>query len=256
MKQTLTKALLFLVMALLSVGAHVRTLIAVVADEDYPPFYYFDEEQQRWAGVSIEVCEAAAASLGYELEYQRYPFNRMLQFVSSGCADIACTLFNTPVRAPGVNYTSVPHAFEDIWAFGRASDPDRRELDVEQLRFHTVGGVRAYFYGQTLEDGEDFKKFLLGNETQLIRVLLAGRVDYGLGNKASITMLAKQLGAADKIRFMEKSVYRGPIYIAVSRAREDSERLVSDLTRAVVAFRETEAYRQILADHGQELPEF
>jgi len=250
------KLLLFLALALLSIGAHSRTLIAAVADEDYPPFYYYDEEQQRWAGVSIEVCEAAAASLGYRLQYERYPFSRMLQFVSSGQADIACTLFNTPVRAPGVNYTSVPHAFEDIWAFGRASDPDWKERDAEQLRSYAIGGVRAYFYGDQLENDEDFQKLLVSNETQLIRVLLGERIDYALGNRASIEMLAHQLGAAEQLRFMEKPVYRGPIYIAVSRAREDAERLVSDLTRAVVAFRETEAYRRILAEHGQAMPEF
>jgi len=137
-----------------------------------------------------------------------------------------------------------------------SKDPDWNELNAEQLRSYSVGGVRAYFYGQRLEDDDDFQKLLLSNETQLIRVLLGERIDFGLGNKASIEMLAEQLDAVDQIRFMEKPVYRGPIYIAVSRAREDAEKLVSDITRAVVAFRETEEYRQILADYGQEVPEF
>lgn len=250
------KLLLFLAMALVSVGAHSKTLIAAVADGDYPPFYYYDEAKERWAGVSIEVCEAVAATLGYELEYQRYPFSRMLQFVSSGRADIACTLFNTPVRAPGVNYTSIPHAFENIWIFGTVSREDWNELEAEQLLSRSVGGVRAYFYGSKLENSEAFQKLLVSNERQLIRVLLGGRIDYALGNKHSIRALAHEMGVADQLRFMEKPVYRGPIYIAVSRARDDAEKLSSDLTRAVITFRDTDQYRQILDAHGQAMPEF
>lgn len=250
------KVLVFILLAFFSLVVRAEELVAAMADKDYPPFYYYDQTEERWAGISVDVCEHVASSLGYTLSYKRYPFVRLLQHVSLGNADIACTLFNTAQRAPGVTYTALPHAFESTWVFSRIDAADWDQLDIDWLKQFKLGGVRAYFYGKNLEDDDIFKKLLVNNEEQLIKVLLGGRIDYALGNKPSILHHATQMGVADQLRFMEPSVYQGPIYIAISRARDDAHKLAADFTRVVGEFRQSAAYAALIEQYGLEQPQF
>lgn len=228
------------------------TLVAAVAEKDYPPFYFFDSEAGQWRGISVEVCERVARELGYTLEYRRYPFSRLLQHVGDGRVDIACTLFNTSTRAPGVTFTSIPHAFETVSIFRRVGGESLDSSDINWLRQFQLGGIRAYYYGEALEDDSAFKKLRVNDEEQLIKVLLGGRVDYALGNKPAIELHAERLGVRNQIEFMEPPVFRGPIYIAISRRREDAHKLAADFTRAVQRFRETDEYAYLLQTYGFE----
>lgn len=250
------KVCAFIVFAFCCLSASAKELVAAMADKDYPPFYYYDYAEDRWAGISVDVCEHVAARLGYTLTYQRYPFVRLLQNVSLGNADIACTLFNTAQRAPGVTYTALPHAFESIWVFSRIDAADWQQLDIHWLKQFQLGGVRAYFYGKNLEDDDTFRKLVVNDEEQLIKILLGGRIDYALGNRPSILYHANQLGVADQLRFMEPPVYQGPIYIAISRARDDAHKLAADFTRIVAEFRESPDYAALIEKYGLEQPEF
>lgn len=245
------------VLALLSPSLKAMELVAALADEDYPPFYYYDDKAERYAGVSIDICEAVAESLGYTLKFERQPFVRLLYQLSEGGADIACTLFNTSARAPGITFTGSPHVFETISVFGRKGDiKASKHLDIDRIKRHKVGGVRAYFYGKALEDNNGFKKLEVNDETQLIKVLLAERIDYALGNRASILHHARKLGVEQQISFVDEAVYDGPIYIGVSRSRDDALQLASQFTEAVIDFRKTEAYRAILQSYGLPIPRF
>lgn len=229
-----------------------ETLVAAVADQDYPPFYYHDREDDRWRGVSVEVCEHVAASLGYELEYRRYPFPRLLQLVSAGRADVACTLFNTAERAPGLTYTSVPHAFESLWVFARRGTDLAHAREPGFLEQVKLGAIRAYYYGERFDDDQRFDKLRVNNERQLIRILLGGRIDYALGNKPAIEYHARRMEVLDELVFVEPPVFKGPIYIAFSRQRDDAHELAADFTRAIAKFRKTDEYAALLRRHGFE----
>ncbi len=232
------------------------TLVAAVADKDYPPFYYFDEDAEQWRGISVDVCERVARELGYTLEYRRYPFGRLLQHVGEGRADIACTLFNTSQRAPGVTFTAIPHAFETVSVFRRIDSPSWEALDISWLRQFQLGGIRAYYYGEALQDDSEFKKLQVNDEEQLIKVLLGGRVDYALGNRPAIEFHAQRMGVEKQIEFLEPPVFRGPIYIAISRQRDDAHKLAADFTRAVQRFRETDDYEYLLEAYGLDPMQF
>ena len=244
------RIVLTVLLVCISCAASGTTLVAAVAEKDSPPFYYFDDQTSQWRGISVDVCERVAQQLGYKLEYRRYPFSRLLQHVGDGRADIACTLFNTSKRAPGVTFTSIPHAFETVSVFRRAGDEPLDSSDINWLREFQLGGIRAYYYGEALEDDTAFKKLRVNDEEQLIKVLLGGRVDYALGNKPAIELHAERLGVRNQIEFMEPPVFRGPIYIAISRQREDAHKLAADFSRAVQRFRDTDEYVYLLARYG------
>ncbi len=248
--------MLAVLLACVSCGAAASTLVAAVAEKDYPPFYYFDDDTQQWRGISVEVCERVAQELGYTLEYRRYPFGRLLQHVSDGRADIACTLFNTSQRAPGVTFTSIPHAFETVSVFRRVDNTPWESQDINWLRQFQLGGIRAYYYGEALQDDSEFKKLRVNDEEQLIKVLLGGRVEYALGNKPAIELHADRLGVRNQIEFLEPPVFRGPIYIAISRQREDAYKLASDFTRVVQRFRDTDEYLYLLQEYGMDPMQF
>ncbi|MDO3386617.1 transporter substrate-binding domain-containing protein [Gilvimarinus sp. SDUM040013] len=245
------------VSAVIALSAQALELKAALADKDYPPFYFYDEVKQEYAGISIDICRAVAQSLGYDLTFVRMPFVRLLHDLSEGKADIACTLFNTSSRAPGITFTGVPHTFENISVFARNDrQAQAQKLDIENIKRYKIGGVRAYFYGKKFEDKGNFKKLEVNDEAQLIKVLLAKRIDYALGNKASILHQAREFGVADKLMFIEGSVYSGPIYIGFSRSRDDAHKLSAEFTKAIVRLRGSDEYQAILEHYQASTPLF
>ena len=104
---------------LLPFTSAAETLVVGLGDQDYPPFYFSETPEDGGPavlqGISIDVCNALAETLGYELEYRRFPFVRLLHDLEEGSIDMACTLFNTYDRAPGALYVSIPHALEEIY---------------------------------------------------------------------------------------------------------------------------------------------
>ncbi|MDO6745667.1 substrate-binding periplasmic protein [Gilvimarinus sp. 1_MG-2023] len=248
----------FLALSIGSQPVHALQLQASLANEDYPPFYYYDDINRQFTGVSIEICREVVASLGHTLSFKRSPFIRLLHELREGKSDIACTLFNTSERSPGIVFTQVPHIFETISVFSRLETAvtTPRPLNSDYLKQHKVGGVRGYFYGEALQDQNDFTKRQVNTESQLVKILLAGRIDYALGNRASITHHARTLGVESQIRFFDQAVYSGPIYIGVSQTRADAQQLVADLTQAVAEFRKTDQYQTILQRYNIEVTDF
>lgn len=250
------KILLFCLSLLFSGMAHSGEFVVALAKTDYPPFYYYDEKKERFQGVSVEICEAIASQLGHHLTYRRYPFARVLHNLNAGTVDMACNLFNTGDRAPGITYTGVPHVFEKVWIISLKENNAPSPITVETLQNFITGGIRGYYYGPAITNSNNLPILLLNDEAHLIRTLLSKRIDFMLGNKTAIELYAEKLGASDLLTYYEPPIYDGPIYMGFSREKERAHRHVAAFTEAIVHFRTTQMYRNILEKYQIEVPKF
>lgn len=249
---TFTRILTYLALALpfpLCAG----TLTVALGDQDYPPFYFVDEHTQQLRGISVDVCNALAEQLGYELEYRRFPFVRLLNNLELGKVDMACTLFNTYDRAPGAIYVSVPHAVEEIELIRLRAPTEPTPGDQYNGAPLKLAGVRGYYYGP----GAQADLTLYNEDTQLPLSLINHRVDAVLSNLPTFRYFARLQGLNDEAWETDDTPwFSGPVYIAFSRSTADSQRLASEFTAALVGLRTSARYDDMLARYGLTAPRF
>ncbi len=235
---------------------HARPLVSGIADADYPPFYFEDPTTHEIKGVSTEVCQIIAAKLGHTLTFKRLPFARLLHNLQAGNVDMACTLFNTSGRAKGITYTSVPHVFETIWLIHLKSTPISLSDLPSKLTTQQIGGIRGYFYGKKISENSATNLLLVQNEEQLVRTLIAGRIDAMLGNRHAIDLYAAKEHISDQIAYHPDPIHQGPVFMAFSRSKKDSHKLASRFTKALVSFMKTQEYAEILKKYQVAAPKF
>jgi len=243
-------ALLLISTSAASAGA---SLTSVIADTDYPPFYFKTDDGQL-AGVSIDVCTAVAAQLGYQLKFVELPFPRVLESLASGKTDMACTLFNTRERAPGLVYTSVPHAFENIHFIYQASVEPPTLATLSQ---YAVGDVIGYYYGEHYRDSHLSQVTHYNNDRLLVKNFLYRRVAVVVSNPATFRWHAERINSTNQNwQISPTPLYTGPIYMAFARDKPQALELASRFTQAVLVFRQTEEYKAILKKYDVPLPDF
>lgn len=232
-----------------------KTLIAALGETNYPPFYFQNPQTHEWSGISIDICTRLAAKLGYNLEFVQTPFSRVLASLNSGQADMACTLFNTSDRSPGVIYTSVPHIFEDIRLLTLNENLIDQSIDAIK-RHYRVGGVRGYYYGENFIDDDNFKKIIANNDQQLAQLLAAKRIDVALSNSETLRYYLTAINPEVNLYQQSKTLYHGPIYIAFSRTETHAAELAASFTKALIEFQKTPEYQQLLDAYRLDTPTF
>lgn len=235
---------------------HAQPLVSGIADADYPPFYFADPTTHEIKGVSTEVCQSIAEKLGHSLTFKRLPFARLLHNLEAGNIDMACTLFNTSSRAKGITYTSVPHVFETVWLIHLKNKPISLADLSYKLTNQRIGGIRGYFYGKRISENPATNLLLVQNEEQLVRTLLAGRIDGMLGNRHAISLYAGKEHLNDQIAYHSDPIHHGPVFMAFSRSKKDAHKLASRFTKALVPFMKSEEYTKILEKYQVDTPKF
>ncbi|MCX4025832.1 transporter substrate-binding domain-containing protein [Endozoicomonas sp. SM1973] len=222
---------------------------------DYPP-YYFQDDQNSIRGISAEVAQVLAKQLGHKLVYKRYPFGRVVLYLQTGKADMVCQFFNTPDRAKAAIYTGVPHVFESAWMFIKKGNKISYQKDLKQLQNYRFGGVIGYSFGKAYDTADYLNKQHAVSEQEQIKMLLAGRFDIALGTKQTIIYHAKKMQILDQIEFLTPTLADSPVYMAFSRARNDAYELATTFTEALVEYKKTAEYRQLLKKYHFEYPTF
>ncbi|WP_175481904.1 substrate-binding periplasmic protein [Marinobacter zhejiangensis] len=221
-----------------------QTLTAGLAEADYPPFYF--RENDRLVGFSIEVLDEVAQSIGVDIRYQRLSWPRVLQALSDGSVDMVTTFSNTAERAPLVVYTGIPHAFERNHLFALTDADIRFDGDLETLSAYRIGAITGYSYGDAFDNASYLMVERVLDEPTLVRMVLGGRFDVAVGNPFAVNLEAGNQDAAGRLRFLEPAVNSSPIYMAFSRRHPQALELAAAFTAAIYKFKETERYQSLL----------
>ena len=156
----------------------------------------------------------------------------------------------TPERALDVIYTDIPHIYESSDLFVVKKSPIKFEGSLSDLKSYKFGNVRGYSHGIEYNNSKKLSKMQITNEQQLIKILIRGRIDIGVGNKPVIMRAAFSMGLTDKIRFLVPSIDVGPNYIAFSKARKDAQELADEFSSQLKIYMKTDEYREILKSYN------
>ncbi len=106
--------------------------------------------------------------------------------------------------------------------------------------------IRGYSYGQRFDEANYLLKEQVLDEATLVRMLVGHRFDLAIGNPFAIKLQAESQGFGDRIEFIQPTVDKSPIYMAVSRKYPNVLKLASDLTGAIYELKQTSMYRTML----------
>ena len=164
----------------------------------FPPYYF--EEQDKRTGIVKDIFAALAEETGDSVEYVVAPFKRALFMFESGEIDIEPMTNPNWRKSPYMaSEYSIPYTTsEEAVLFRRGRECSVKSPD--DLRGKTVGVVAGYNYpsfAPFFSDGS-IKEHRLKNEDELIKLLLAGRIDQAFMNKkfAQYRIKTRQLGDA------------------------------------------------------------
>ncbi|WP_163835289.1 substrate-binding periplasmic protein [Spartinivicinus ruber] len=249
---TIQLSLFFCVASTHTAAKELKLALGMV---DYPP-YYFQDDQDTIRGISAETAQKLAKQLNHKIIFKRYPFGRVVLYLQTGEADMVCQFFNTPDRAKAVIYTGVPHAFESAWMFIKKGSNINYQNNLQELSNYRFGGVIGYSFGKAYDTANYLNKQNAVSEQEQIKMLLAGRFDIALGTKPTIIYHAKRMQVLDQIEFLTPTLADSPVYMAFSRARDDAYELAAKFTEALVEYKKTDEYRQLLKKYHFEYPKF
>ncbi|WP_374764652.1 substrate-binding periplasmic protein [Yunchengibacter salinarum] len=247
MARSIGLALVFGLMASVG-GARADTLYMGLAAQDYPPFYY--RAEGRYEGAAVELARAAADRLGHELVFQRYNFARLQQLLRVGEVDGLILYFRSQDREKGAVYVDESHISETSSVFVRADADVAFDGDLSVLDGKRVARVRGYYHGAAFAEASEIDKQNVRDEEALIRAVLDGSVDAGVGNRPALMFHARLMEVADQLRFLTPVIDRAPDYIAFSPQLSGSQALAKDFTQAIRVIKQSPRYDAILEKYG------
>jgi len=228
--------------------SQAKELKVGVGNLSYPPYYF--EENGRLTGAVIEISQHVAAKLGHTLVFEQYPWPRVQFYLRNGNVDLVVLYFKTPARQEFVTYTDVPHIYDSSYLVKKKGVAIPFDGDLAGLEAYVFGSVRGYAYGRAYDNAHQLRKQKVGDEKQLIRILLHGRVDLAVGSKAVISAQAMAAGVLDKLVFLRPAIEIAPAYFAFSKANVDSPKLAQEFSAEIRKFVKTQKYQKILKKYS------
>jgi len=235
------------ILAVTSVTTTAKQLKVGIGKIHYPPYYFVADGALR--GAVIEVAQQIAKQLGHTLIFEQYPWPRIQRYLSQGKIDMVLLYSKTPQREQFAIYTDFPHMYDASYLAIKKGQSIDFDGDLSKLQRYKFGNIRGYSHGASYDSAANLSKHHANDEKQLIRMLLKGRIDIAVTNKAVMSVHAKKYGVLNDIHYLTPPIDIAPAYFAFSKARIDSVELAKQFSKQAEILLKTEEYQKILAKY-------
>jgi polar amino acid transport system substrate-binding protein len=218
-----------------------------IAFEDYPPYEYEENGQAR--GINIDLIREAFRRMGMTPVFELRPWKRALLELRTGDILALSSGFKTPEREAFACFPPEPLA-EEVNVIAVPQGSELRVASLDDLSGLSVGVVRDYTYGSEFDALRSFRRVEANTSQQLLDMLLNGRMDAAMGNRAVFEHQIRKMGRGVELRYIYE-IGRGPLYLFFSRAigNQKAEALARDFGAAIRAMRDDGAFDAIQAKY-------
>ena len=188
--------------------------VAVVIE---PP--YIDYNQGKYTGIHVDVLNKLAGELNRDLTYVQCPFARCLSLLKSGEADMFIGLIRTKTREEFLTYIPKPFStqYDPLQFFVRRNEGIQinKYADLKSLN---IGVLRGVSYFTQFDNDSSLNKIELVSYSQMLQMLLKGRIDTFIEREESITPWIDLATYKSKINLANYEYNKGvDSYIAISK---------------------------------------
>lgn len=244
------KLLAIALMALMLIGcfagcASSPEKLLVATNAEFEPFESLDADGNI-VGFDIDLMNAIAEKMGYEVQYENMEFDGVVAAVANGTCDVAISgLTINNKRAKSVNFSDAYYSgAAQILIVGKNdtyyTGTTKAELD-EQLKFQTVG-VCTGFTGQAYAEGDDEWEFegIEGANVKIYENVSLAIADLKAGNISTIIMddsVAKEAASnnSDAVKVIDVPLTIEEYGIAISKGNAELKDKVNAALSELVA---------------------
>ena len=254
------KFLHFLAVLILSAGMVVagptaskaeKTALKVVYTEWFP--YTYTENGQP-NGFEIEILQSVLGELGIRAEFISLPWKRCLAHLRTGQSDLLVSMLHSPERETFTIYPEENISVSRTSFFVRTNSAISFNGDIAEMEKYSVGVALGFVYGEAFDNAEFVFKAEANGSEQIIKQLLASRIDLGAENEMVVSAQANKLGVRHKIRFLSPPIHSQKLYVGFSKA-SDLQGLSEPFSKTLANFKKTDRYKEILLKYGVQLEE-
>jgi len=198
--------------------------------EEYPPYEYIEDGVVK--GMNMDIIREAFKRMGINPTFEPRPWKRALFELKAGEILALSSGFKTKEREHFAVYPDAPLGTETNVIITTV-DRNFEIRALDDLKGLNLGVVREYVYGEPFESIHGLTKIKAQSSEQLLLMVLNGRMDVAIGNKAVFRYLAKQMHAENRIKIIYE-VGSEPLYLMFSKQRgAKAEALARDFGAAV-----------------------
>jgi polar amino acid transport system substrate-binding protein len=213
-----------------------------MACTNFPPYKIIDKEGSNHKGIDLDVIKAAFSKMERSVEFDFYPWKRTVAMVERGTADALCGCAYRPEREEKFIYSDVMGNHSQ-GIFLKESSELNSVSSLADLQNKSIAAVRGYAVHKELKEQDNLEVIEANDDKQLLRMLMADRIDSIYSYRDIILYRMSFNSAAKKIRYFEFSSQ--PYYLCFSRAKDGMEQLVEEFNRALRTIRFDGTYQAI-----------
>lgn len=220
------------------------TSVTLAAENSWPPFSKADG-----TGLSNQIIGEAYKSQGIDVKYVVAPYARQLIATQNGTYVGAFNVTKEPSTERKLMFCN-ERLFKATTAYYINEDSPLNASRYQDLKAgHRVGLIIGYEYGPYILTNNHLEKHLVSNQTALVKMLLAGRLDSIIMFDAIAQYILPTIANGDKI----KRAFDGQhsdIYVAFSKRHKDAPYFCEKLDKGLKLLKENGRLQAILGDQA------
>jgi len=213
----------------------------------WEPYGYV--ENDKATGFEIEIFQSVANKMGFRVEFLHQPWKRCLYSMKQNRADVVISALKTKERESFLIYPEEPISISQTAFFTTINKSINFNGSYDTLKNYTIGVTNGFSYGPDFDSCTFLIKDGSTESSAVIKKVLLGRNELGIGNIAVIRTIAKKLNALDKIKFLTPLVHSQNLFAAFSK-RKRNEELAKEFSKTLSEFRLSQGYTDILEKYG------
>ena len=244
--------------------------VVKLATLDWPPYIGEKLCNKGWV---FKFTVALLVSKGYQVQIDFLPWARAVRNVELGFSDILFPEYYIEDSAPS-DYVkgmrrrdalmlSNEYPGGEITFLKRQGEDDKFNGNLKNLKGETIGVVRGYQNTPEFDammDNNEFKIIKAVNDLQLVKLLMAKRVNLIIGDPKVLrfTINYSDLSASDKARLkqgieeVKPAIKYNALYYALSAKNPDVSSLLKDINTALYEIKKSRETQRIMENGSSE----
>lgn len=220
------------------------TLTVAIEEIGYFPYNY--EVNGEIKGFTVDILNYFEANSNYDFEFIVLPWARALHLVAQGNVDLILTFFKNPEREKIYNFIEPSYGYEVNQLFTLSETTVKFSGELQQIAPFSIGTKREYSYGEEFDHADFLTKLPAINEAILLKLLLSKRIDIAISNPFIFKKLMLEQGVTKKVKAIEPYVATTPVYLGLTKARQDATEIKNTLGELTTRLKKTPYYQELL----------
>lgn len=218
-------------------------VLQLAVEDSWPPY-----ADAAGRGLSTDIVLAAFAAVGVEVTIEVKPYSRVMRDLKAGLVDGGYNITRMtanqerfifgeePLTTATVSFYYRPGAVKAYWSATDVPTGTR------------IATIIDYDYGDHFESQrERFREYKVMRQSQIIHMLLAGRVDVAVMYDRVAAYTLNTLGLPQETLVRGETIHPSDVYVAFSRHNPRAQEYAALLDEGLRKIRQNGVYDQILA---------